>query len=129
MRIQWLLVLMLGCAGVKDVPGTTAGAGGKADGDGSPTILLDCNTPVGPDQQVTVRSDGDSLTLTELTTSGAQIVRSLSHAEWDSETLSLRDDFGSQTTLAKDGGDWVIRSTGGGVNEFGNADCWVDESP
>lgn len=129
MRIQWLLSLsmMIGCAGVKDVPSGSASAGGKAD-DGSSMTLLDCNTPAGPDQQVTVRADGDSLTLVELTTSGAQISRALSHAEWDSETLSLRDDFGSTSTLAKESGDWVLRSTGGGDNEFAIADCWVDES-
>ena len=91
--------------------------------------LLDCNTPVGPDQQVTVIGDGTTLTLRELTTSGAQVERSLSLHEWASNSLRLRDDFGSTTTLTKGADGWVVRSSGGGFSEIGNADCWVDKSP
>ena len=91
--------------------------------------LLDCNTPVGPDQQVTVIGDGTSLTLRELTTSGAQVERPLSLHEWASGSLHLRDDFGSTTTMTKGSDGWVVRSTGGGFNEIGDADCWVDKSP
>jgi len=100
--------------------------------DSAPSVghgtLLDCNTPVGPDQQVTVIGDGTSLTLRELTTSGAQISRSLSLHEWASNSLHLRDDFGSTTTMTKSSDGWVVRSSGGGFSEVGNADCWVDKS-
>ena len=65
----------------------------------------------------------------ELTTSGAQVSRSLSVAEWKSHTLHLRDDFGSSTTMTKDSGGWVVRESGGGVSEIGDADCWVDKAP
>jgi hypothetical protein len=103
-------------------------SGGKADG--RRTILLDCNTALGPDQQVTVLDDGGSLTLRELTTSGAQVERPLDDAEWQSGMLRLRDDgFGSTSMLTKEDGDWFLSSTGGGFNEFGFADCVVDESP
>jgi len=70
-----------------------------------------------------------SLTLVELTTSGAQVHRALSVTEWSSGTLRLRDDFGSRTTMSKSSGDWVVKSSGGGVSEIGDADCWVDKSP
>jgi len=90
--------------------------------------LLDCNTSLGPDQQVTVIGDGTKLTLRELTTSGSEVSRTLSTSEWTSHTLHLRDDFGSTTTLTKESGDWIARSTGGGFNETGVADCWVDKS-
>lgn len=101
-------------------------SGGKADG--RRTILLDCNTSLGPDQQVTVIEDGE-LKLRELTTSGAQVERLLDQAEWESGSLRLRDDgFGSVATLTKEDGDWFLSSTGGGFNEFGFADCFVDES-
>lgn len=91
-------------------------------------ILLDCNTATGPDQQVTVIGDGTRLTLRELTTSGSQVDRPLSTAEWSSHTLNLREDFGSMTTLSKDGGSWIARTFGGGFNEISEADCWVDTS-
>ncbi|HTL36042.1 MAG TPA: hypothetical protein VL326_23085 [Kofleriaceae bacterium] len=101
--------------------------------DSAPSVghgtLLDCNTPVGPDQQVTVIGDGTSLTLRELTTSGAQVSRSLSLHEWASNSLHLRDDFGSKTTMTKSSDGWVVRSSGGGFSEVGDADCWVDKSP
>jgi hypothetical protein len=91
--------------------------------------LLDCNISFGVDQQATVLSDGTALTLRELTDSGSQVDRTLSLAEWNSEKLALRaDEFGSMTTLTKDGSDWVVRETGGSVNETGTADCWVDKS-
>jgi hypothetical protein len=110
-----------------------ARANGYVDGSSSPTVghgtLLDCNTPVGPDQQVTVIGDGSSLTLRELTTSGTQVSRPLSLAEWASHALHLRDDFGSSTTMKKDSGGWVVHESGGGISETGDADCWVDKSP
>lgn len=110
-----------------------ARANGYVDGSSSTSVghgtLLDCNTPVGPDQQVTVIGDGTSLKLRELTTSGAQIDRALSVSEWQSLTLHLRDDFGSHATLTKESGGWVTRSFGGGFNEVGDADCWTDKSP
>lgn len=74
--------------------------------------------------------DDGALTLRELTTSGSFIERALDAAEWESGALRLRDDgFGSESTLTKEDGDWFLRSTGGGFNEFGFADCWIDESP
>jgi hypothetical protein len=91
-------------------------------------ILLDCNTSLGPDQQVTVIGDGTKLTLRELTTSGSQVDRTLALAEWTNHKINLRDDLGSMTTLTKESGDWIARSTGGGFNEVGVADCWVDKS-
>lgn len=90
--------------------------------------LLDCNTSLGPDQQVTVIGDGTKLTLRELTSSGSQIDRTLSMTEWTSEKLALRDDFGAKATLTKSSGDWVMHSGGGGVSETAIADCWVDKS-
>ena len=91
--------------------------------------LLDCNISFGVDQQVTVISDGTSLTLRELTDSGSQEDRALSLTEWTNKKLNLRaDEFGSKTTLTKEGSDWVARESGGGVNETGDADCWVDKS-
>jgi hypothetical protein len=103
-------------------------------GDGGTTVghgtLLDCNTSLGPDQQVTVIGDGETLTLRELTDTGATVTRTLGLSEWTSEKLRLRDDgFGSTSTLTKDGADWMLRSTGSGVDETGVADCWVDKSP
>lgn len=94
-------------------------------------ILLDCNTSFGPDQQVTVIGDGKTLTLRELTSSGSQKDHSLSTAAWASHKLTLHDDsgFGETTTLTKEDGTWVARTSGGGVNEVGDADCWVDKSP
>ena len=112
-----------------------AKANGYVDGStsGTPTVgtgtLLDCNTPVGPDQQVTVIGDGTNLRLRELTTSGGQVERALGLQEWAAHALKLRDDSGSQATLTKESGDWITRSFGGGDNELGNADCWVDKSP
>jgi hypothetical protein len=111
-----------------------ARANGYIEGGGSSTTvghgtLLDCNTPVGPDQQVTVIGNGSTLKLRELTTSGAQEDRSLSVEEWSSGTLHLRDDFGSHTTLSKASGSWVVHESGGGVSDTGDADCWVDKSP
>src|SRR5438067_5199922 len=71
--------------------------------DGGPTgKLLDCNTSVGPDQQVTVVGDGSSLTLKELTTSGSEQDRALDASEWAARSFMLRDDFGSPTTFHKD---------------------------
>ena len=100
--------------------------GGTQVGTGT---LLDCNTSLGPDQQVTVIGDGTKLTLRELTTSGSQVSRTLSTADWASHKLRLRNDgFGSTATLTKEAGDWMMRSTGGGFNEIGLADCWVDKS-
>ncbi len=91
--------------------------------------LLDCNTSLGPDQQVTVKSDGASLTLEELTSSGSFQDRPLSISEWTSKKLKLRsDEFGTKSYLTKSGGDWVLNSSGGGVSETGIADCWVDKS-
>ncbi len=94
-------------------------------------ILLDCNTSFGPDQQVTVIGDGTTLTLRELTSRGSQEDHPLTTAAWASHTLTLHDDdgFGAKTTLTKEDGAWVARTSGGGVNEVGDADCWVDTSP
>ena len=93
-------------------------------------ILLDCNTSLGPDQQVTVIGDGTKLTLRELTTSGSQEDKALTVAAWSAGKLTLRsDEFGTRSTLTKEAGGWVMRSSGGGVNEIGDADCWVDKSP
>jgi len=105
-----------------------ARANGYIAGGSGPTPtrgkLLDCNTPVGPDQQVTVVSDGSSLKLVELTTSGAEQDRSLSPAEWASGTLQLREDFGSRATMTKESDGWVVHDSG----SIGYADCWVDKS-
>jgi|GEM_PF-6687837 len=91
--------------------------------------LLDCNTSLGPDQQVTVKSDGTSLTLEELTSSGSFEARALSVSEWTSKKLRLRsDELGTKSFLTKSGGEWVLNSNGGGVSETGIADCWVDKS-
>lgn len=91
--------------------------------------LLDCNISFGVDQQVTVISDGSSLTLRELTSSGSQEDRALSVAEWTRKKLDLREDeFGSKTTLTKDGSDWIAHESGAGVEETAIADCWVDKS-
>ena len=91
--------------------------------------LLDCNISFGVDQQVTVLSDGAALTLRELTDSGSQEDRALSVAEWNREKLNLRtDEFGSKTTLTKDGADWIAHESGAGVEETAIADCWVDKS-
>jgi hypothetical protein len=60
---------------------------------------------------------------------GAQVSRALSIEEWASHELRLRDDFGSTTTMTKDSDGWVIRSSGGGFSEIGDADCWTDKSP
>jgi hypothetical protein len=91
--------------------------------------LLDCNTSLGPDQQVTVKSDGASLTLEELTSSGSFEDRPLSLGEWTSKKLRLRsDELGTKSDLAKDGSSWVMRSAGPGISETGVADCWVDKS-
>lgn len=122
------IVVLLSLAACAATPATDRDpSGGKADG--TRQILLDCNTSLGPDQQVTVLDDGE-LTLRELTTSGSQVERALDLAEWESGVLRLRDDgFGSVATLTKDNGDWFLSSTGGGFNEFGFADCFVDESP
>ena len=100
--------------------------GGTSVGHGT---LLDCNTPVGPDQQVTVIGNGTTLTLRELTTDGSQQDRALTIAEWTSEKLKLRsDEFGTKSTLGKTAGGWVLYSTGAGVSETGDADCWTDKS-
>jgi hypothetical protein len=119
-----LLVLLVACTTQAPSGGSTGTGGGKTDDDSSGT-LLDCNTSVGPDQQVTVTSDGTTLTLVELTTSGAQVSRTLDPDEWASESLQLRDDFGDATTMSKDSGSWMVRS----ASSLGYADCWVDKSP
>lgn len=126
-RVAVLLSLFLAACVANASDDARDPEGGKADG--SRRILLDCNTSLGPDQQVTVLDDG-ALTLRELTTSGAQVDRALDTSEWESGELRLRDDgFGSTATLTKEAGDWFLRSTGGGFNELGFADCFVDESP
>lgn len=117
-----LLVLLVACT-TQAPSGSGNHAGGKADGDDSST-LLDCNTSVGPDQQVTVVSDGTTYTLVELTTSGAQVQRALDPSEWESESIQLRDDFGDSTTMSKQSGQWVVQS----ASALGYADCWVDKS-
>lgn len=126
-RVAVLLSLSLAACVAPTSDDAREPAGGKTDG--SRRIVLDCNTSLGPDQQVTVL-DAGSLTLRELTTRGAQVERPLDAAEWESGELRLRDDgFGSVATLTKEDGDWFLRSTGGGFNELGLADCWIDESP
>jgi hypothetical protein len=131
MRLR-LLSLLLVVTACTDVPAPTDHTqAGKADGDGDgeTAILLDCNTSLGPDQQVTVLDTGDGLVLRELTTSGAQVDRPLSSSEWKSEMLLLRDEgFDSLSTMTKDGDAWAVHATGGGVNELGYADCWIDTS-
>ena len=126
LRSLCLVLMMVGCVSGPGDGGTRGdpSTGGKADGTGSAT-LLDCNTSLGPDQQVTVMDDGSQLHLVELTTSGAQVERDLSDSEWASQTLRLRADWGSTSTLSKEDGDWVVRSDSG---DFGIADCWVDKS-
>jgi hypothetical protein len=52
----------------------------------------------------------------------------LSVTEWVCHALRLRDDLGATATLTKEDGHWMVRSTGGGYNELGVADCWVDNS-
>lgn len=128
MRTRLAILLFLGAcvAPSNDAPGPSEG--GKSDG--TRRIVLDCNTSLGPDQQVTVLADGSSLTLRELTTAGSQVERDLDTDEWQTGVLELRDDsFGSTATLTKEDGEWFLRSTGGGFEEFGFADCWIDESP
>lgn len=121
------VLMMVGCVSGPGDGGTRPdpSGGGKADGTGGSATLLDCNTSLGPDQQVTVVDDGSQLHLVELTTSGAQVERDLSDSEWESQTLRLRDDWGETSTMSKEDGDWVVRSSGG---DFGIADCWVDQS-
>ena len=118
-----LLVLLVACTTEAPPGSRTDAAGGKADGNGR--TLLDCNTSVGPDQQVTVVTDGSTRTLRELTTDGAEIDRVLDPSEWESESIRLRDDFGDETTMSKQSGSWMVMS----ASAFGYADCWVDKAP
>ena len=117
-----ILVLVAGCATDPSHGSPAPGGGGKADGDS--TTMLDCNTSVGPDQQVTVTTDGSSYTLVELTTSGSEVDRTLDASEWAAESFMLRDDFGSTTTFSKMDGQWVVQSD----SSYGYADCWTDKS-
>lgn len=91
--------------------------------------ILDCNTSLGPDQQVTVLMTSDGhLKLRELTTSGSMKERALSSEEFESSNLQLRDDgYGSKSRLYKKDGDWYILSEGYGVEEFGYADCFLEQ--
>jgi len=83
------------------------------------TKLLDCNTPVGPDQEVTVTSERDgSLSIIELTSQGAMLPkRTLSQAEWSAQKITLSD---GETLLLKEKGDWIVRSD----TDFAFADCF-----
>jgi hypothetical protein len=90
--------------------------------------LLDCNISFGPDQQATVIGNGTTLELRELTNSGSIVERALSVQEWASHKIHLRSEYGETSTLTKDGNDWSAATTGGGFNELGFADCWVDKS-
>lgn len=68
------------------------------------------------------------LKLKELTTSGSMKVRDLTSEEFESSDLKLRDDgYGSISRLYKQNGTWFVLSEGYGVNEFGIADCFVEE--
>lgn len=88
------------------------------------TKLLECNTEIGPDQQVTVLQDGEVLTLVELTSTGNTVSRPLSRVEWQSQILQLRDANDSKSTLSRDpNGGWFLRSMGSGFNEMGFVDC------
>ena len=90
--------------------------------------LLDCNISFGVDQQVTVISDGSSLTLRELTNTGRTQDRALDIAEWDRRQLYLRSEYGATTTMTKRDGDWFVRESGAGFEQSGFADCWIDRS-
>jgi hypothetical protein len=82
------------------------------------TKLLDCNTPVGPDQEVTVLSQRDgSLAVIELTANGDQLPgRSLSSNEWTAKNIILRD---GSSVLVKEQGQWIVKD---GI-EIAPADC------
>lgn len=93
------------------------------------TRILDCNTPAGPNQQVTVvMTKEGKLKLQELTTSGSWIERPLSSEEFESSELRLRDDgYGSISTLYKEEGKWFVYSEGSGVTDFAMAYCFIEE--
>lgn len=87
--------------------------------------LLDCNTPDGPNQQVTVKETDGDLTLIELTISGMQVQRSLSKEEWDSRRLKLRDsDYGDISELYQVIDGWFLTVEGPSIKFSGYADCW-----
>lgn len=91
--------------------------------------ILDCNTAMGPDQQVTVLMTSEGkLLLKELTTSGGLKTRDLSSEEFESADIKLRTDkYGSVSRLFKEDGRWVVSSKSFGYEQFGSADCFIDE--
>lgn len=88
-------------------------------------VLLDCNTPAGPDQQVTVLQDGASLKLRELTNRGSIQERKLSKREWSSGKLKLREEYpGEVNLLSKVEDGWFLTLRAPGFNFSGYADCF-----
>jgi hypothetical protein len=86
-------------------------------------VLLDCNTSIGPDQQVLVIEDNGQLFLRELTNIGGTVQRVLTSEEWSSQKLSLRAaNPGEKNTLTKTADGWYIASRSA-ISEFGFADC------
>jgi hypothetical protein len=87
-------------------------------------VLLDCNTPVGPDQQVTVLKTANGLKLKELTTSGSVIERDLGIEEWQKGSLMLHErDASAKTTLWNTPHGWWVESISPGFRETSAADC------
>jgi len=86
-------------------------------------VLLDCNTSIGPDQQVIVYQDGGQLVLKELTSTGVTLQRALSGAEWSSQKLNLVGHPGEKNTLEKTSDGWAVSAKSPAYNEFGFADC------
>ncbi len=88
-------------------------------------VLLDCNTPAGPDQQVTVIQDGGSLKLRELTNRGSIQERKLTKREWNSGKLKLREEYpGEVNLLSKVEDGWFLTLRSPGFNFSGYADCF-----
>lgn len=88
-------------------------------------IRLNCNTPVGPDQQITVLKTADGMVLKELTMSGKTIERPLSEEEWKSGSLTLTENSPDSVTkmwMTEHG--WWIESKSPGWNETAPADCF-----
>lgn len=93
----------------------------SASADG--TVLLNCTTMVGPDQQVTVYQKGTQLLLVESSPSGHEYKRWLDSQEWSSQKLKLREELGATTTLSKTRDGWMIQSLADGFREIGYAQC------
>jgi hypothetical protein len=88
--------------------------------------LLDCNTPIGSDQQVVVEQRGQDMVLRELTMSGDWQERSLSREEWKSNGIQLLTDADGTRTILwfTERGKW-LESVNDDTNyrETAEADC------